>query len=82
MECSGDAADNDEIHAGIAKQLHRTFELHQERLRATPRTPSIALDAASNLCARWAGERRNCSISSVMSMPYFCAASMRLPGTG
>ena len=62
--------------------LQRALKFHQERLRAIPRTFSSDCDARCNLLARSAGVSRNCSISSVRSTPYFCAASIRLPGAG
>ncbi len=66
----------------IAQNADCCLELHQRRVRAAPRTFSIAMEALSAMRARSAGVRRNCSMRRPRSIPYRCAASMRLPGSG
>jgi hypothetical protein len=67
---------------GVAERLDRFLKLHYERRRAAPRTCSSAVEVSSSFLARSAGVRRNCSTSSVKSMPWFWAASIRLPRAG
>ena len=69
MKGCGQAADDYEINTCVAQCLHRFCELHQERLRAAPRARSRAVDALSSFLARSAGVKRNCSMSSVKSIP-------------
>lgn len=71
-----------ELDFSVAKRLQRALEFNQRRLRAIPLTFSSDRAARRNLLARSAGVRRNYSMSSVRSMAYFCAASMRPPGAG
>ena len=65
----GSGTDDNEIDPCIAEHLYRFFELHQERLRAAPRTFSSTVDASSSFLARSPGVSRSCSTSKVRSMP-------------
>ena len=75
-------ANNHKLYARINQQLDCGIDAHRLGLRAAPRTRSAASDTSCIWRARSAGVSLNWPISSVKSMPYFLAASMRLPGGG
>ncbi len=74
--------DDYEFRSRIDKRLYRRVNTHRLRRRAAPRTLPATCDTLSIRATRSAGVSRNWLISSVKSIPYFFAASMRLPGAG
>ena len=76
------SSNNDELHSGITQRLNRNLEVHCSRMRAAPLAFSTVCATKCILHTRSLGVSRNCSISSVKSIPCRLAASIRLPGAG
>ena len=69
MKIRGKAAYDYEFDFHVAQRLDRLFKLNHERLRALPRTFDACIEACAIFFARSEGVNRNCTMSSVKSIP-------------